>query len=129
MVEAQSRNYLMSQASRESLLKGEGSAYLTFGNQLVFKLKLNFFSKQPILRLVYTMVIIALSYCLLKHRKIFSILKGPSLERFTPQCKHHFNEEGPTVLSLPFGKGSLSQGSNLAADLIDDGTFQLKSQR
>ncbi len=34
--------------------------------------------------------IIALCQCLLKHIKIFSTFKkGPSLERFMPQCKYH----------------------------------------
>ncbi len=34
------------------------------------------------------MVIIALSYCILKHKIVFSMLKRPRLEWFLPWCKH-----------------------------------------
>ncbi len=35
-------------------------------------------------------VIISLSQCILKHKKIFfAFLNRPSLERLSPQCKHH----------------------------------------
>ncbi len=72
-----------------------GRRYITFLFVTDAKAKIsNLFD--PILntlRLIYTTAIIALSQCLLKHRKIFSTFKkDPSLERFMPQCKHHFTK-------------------------------------
>ncbi len=49
---------------------------------------------------VYTMAIITLSQCILKHKRIFSMLKSPSLEQFLPGGMTK-NKNDPICVALP----------------------------